>query len=73
MIPLLRFIVVNREKEFLTPRRSTGVMYQNRSQWSKELKDARIFNSRSAAKNAISNYTKYKEILEVEVIVKWPT
>lgn len=37
---------------YLTPRRPTGKMYEDRTSWSKSLDDAKIFMQRGAATNS---------------------
>lgn len=43
------YIVESFDNYFLTNRRSTGDRYKARSDWSKELDDAKIFSTQAAA------------------------
>lgn len=69
----MRFIVVTgsgQNRMYQTPRRNTGVMYQDRTSWSLSLADARIFQTRAAATNsAKKSGIKTFEVLPVEITV----
>ena len=69
MITLKRYIVKSWEGQYLTPRRSTGRMYENRSGWSDDPEDARIFQTLSAARTASNSVKGNKEVVEVAVIL----
>ena len=45
-------IVVSTDKKYLTPRRNNGKLYESRSGWSKDIEDAKIFQTPTAAKNS---------------------
>lgn len=48
----MRYIVKNHDEQFLTARRPTGNHYQARTGWSGDINDAKIFNTKGAAKNS---------------------
>lgn len=47
-----RYVAINNFGQYLTPRRNTGKMYENRSGWSDNIDDAKIFSTSGAAKNS---------------------
>lgn len=59
---------------YLTPRRATGAMYVSRTALSRDINDAKVFNTKGAAGNsaksskAIKNKNKI-EILPVKLVV----
>lgn len=53
-------IVVSTDGEYLTPRRNIGRQYESRSGWSKDIDDAKIFQTRGAATNS-ANQNNEKE------------
>lgn len=57
-------IVVKIKGQYLTPRRSTGRMYENRVQLSPYIDDAKVFNNLSAAKNSVNSNFKNPEGVE---------
>ena len=55
---------------YLTPRRPTGKLYEDRVQWSKSIYDAKIFMHRGAATNsARQSGVKDFEVVPVEIFV----
>lgn len=63
-------IVVSSTGEFLTPRRNNGKMYESRSGWSKDIEDAKIFQTKNAAKNSAEyNGERAYEIKPVRIVV----
>ena len=56
--------------EFLTPRRNIGSMYTDRTGWSDDMKDAKVFQSKGAATNSaranLGNDGEF-EVFEVEL------
>lgn len=62
------YVVRGEDGYFLTNRKATGRMYVSRSGWSKNLDDAKIFSTKSAASNsANSNGEQDYEVLQVKV------
>lgn len=48
MLESVRYIVML-EGKFQTPRRATKVMYENRSGWSENIDDARVYQTKGVA------------------------
>ena len=46
------FIVYDNSFNYLTSRRNTGKLYECRSGWSSDFKDAKVFNTKAAATNS---------------------
>ena len=68
------YIVKADNGKYLTPRRNTGVMYENRSTWSKDIGDAKIFNTKGAGTNSGNKNGQYEfktipvKIIEMESV-----
>ena len=45
-------VVISDDGKYLTPRRNNGVQYESRSGWSGDIEDAKIFQTKAAAKNS---------------------
>lgn len=47
---------------YLTPRRSTGYQYVDRTDWSPDLEDAKVFNNPSAAKRSARHNGEFSDV-----------
>lgn len=52
-------IVISSEGKYLTPRRNNGKQYESRSGWSKDIEEAKIFQTKGAAKNSAEYNGEY--------------
>ena len=64
------YIVEKEDGYFLTNRKPTGILYENRVSWSKDLKDAKIFNTKSAASNSANRTNENFIIKKVKIIIE---
>lgn len=64
-----KFIVQSDKGMFLTPRRATGKQYENRSGWSKNIEDAKIFQNKAAATNSANKNGSTEYIVRAVKIV----
>lgn len=44
--------VVRKDGKFLTPRRATGHQYVSRTEWSDDIEDAKVFQTKGSATNS---------------------
>ena len=66
-------IVVSSDGKYLTPRRNNGKQYELRSGWSGDIEDAKIFQTRGAAKNSADyNNEKAYTIKQISIGVMEP-
>ncbi len=65
----MKFIAKSTNGLYLTPRRNTGAMYESRSGWSKDIEDAKIFQTKAAATNSGNQNGKHKfEVVPVQIV-----
>ena len=63
-------IVVSSNGEYLTPRRNNGKQYESRSGWSADIEDAKIFQTKGAAKNSAEyNGDKDYEVKAIRITI----
>ena len=48
----MKCIAINGDGKYLTPRRNTGALYNDRAGWSAYVDDAKIFQTKAAASNS---------------------
>lgn len=65
----MRCIVQDASGKYLTHRRSTGRQYISRSSWSDNIDDAKIFASKSAAKNSANASNSELAFLIFSVVI----
>lgn len=65
-----RYIVVSEQGYYLTPRRNTGSMYVNRVNWSSNLDDAKVFNTKAAASNSGNQSGAKYELKTVRLVIE---
>ena len=63
-------IVVSKDGKYLTPRRSNGNLYEARTGWSKDIEDAKVFQSSVAASNSANrNGSKEYAVKQVKIMI----
>lgn len=63
----MKYIVESLDAGYLTPRRNNGVMYESRSSWSKDIDDAKIFQTKGAATNS-ANQAPPVKLFKVKIV-----
>lgn len=69
----MRYVIQADDGSFLTPRRNTGTVYQSRAMWSRDLEQARVFNTKTAATTSANKAPEPRPFKAIPVALKLQT